>query len=534
MQSKILSEYIERKPEGHEALSAMFEYFQNAAGELSFDDKSQTIELANRLAAGRAGAGFIGAALAHKILKNHPDKEKEIKTLIGEENVKIAMALNLAVALFSEIQKIEYMRHSLNTAEILSRTGMDHLTIITGLLHHVSRLNPESDKIVEEKLGKKLADILQTYKKINHYANKTKSFNSNVREILLVMSQDVRIILVKMASAIDSLINYERIPDEDRYLVAKQAKEILAPIADMLGVWHLRWQLEDYSFRILQPEEYQKIEKRFGEEDRKTRDKYIAKLAKTVRNEAEEKKIKCDVNGRFKHYYSIYRKMKTKQKTFNNIYDVFALRVIVDSVDDCYLMLSLIHGLWPPVPKRIKDYIASPKSNGYQTLHTTIIGPGNQLTEFQIRTKDMHRSAQFGIAAQLFYKNKESEDDWTKKILHTGKSLFHKNVWEDEVSKIFQEKIYVYSPKGDAVSLPKGSTPVDFAYQIHSDLGNYCKFAIINNQPAELNRKLQNEDVIEIIPDINSEGPDLDWLNFVKTPQAEKQIKRYLKLKGLL
>ncbi len=542
MSSKIIREKIASNPQQFEIVERALDFLdeKKASGEITKEDYFSQINLAENIAESEITPGFAAALLLHKSFYRNNQLQQPIKDLLGKENIKPLLALNIVQTYFenpkNEIEK-NNLSHSINTALILSSMKMDETTITASLLHHLSHVDPK-EKIkslpsIEKQLGSKICTLIKQYNKINHFTNKTQNFSHNVREILLVMARDVRAIFIKMASMIDTLKKIDKVKSEEKYLVAKQAKEIMAPLADILGVWRFRWKLEDYSFKILQPKEYEKIAKRFGQDRKKTRDKYISKVTKMVMREAEKNNIKCDVNGRFKHYYSIYRKMKTKQKTFNEIHDVFALRVITKTEQDCYLSLHLIHQLWPPVHKRIKDYIAAPKENGYQTLHTTVIGPGNRLTEFQIRTEEMHQKALFGVAAQSFYKNQETDNDWTRKILRTGVFSTQKNVWEDELSKIFQEKIYVYTPKGDVVSLPKGSTPVDFAYQIHSEVGHFCKFAIVNNQPVELSRKLKNEDVIEIITDINSGGPDQTWQKFVKTPLAKKRIEKFLE-KSLL
>jgi len=537
--SNALKEYIKKQPGKFKMVEHSLNYLNNFADKNKLSNKKtkEIIKKAENFTKDGAHPEFIASFLLHEIIYYFPEKKIEVEAIVGKSNIKIIDSLNLIKKPFFQKKankNTHYFEHSLQTAKLLSKMNMDEQTIAAALLHHCLQLNENSAPSIEKSLDNKTIKIIKNYHKINHFTNKAKSFNHKVREILLVMAEDVRVIFIKMASAIDSLKNHERLSEDDRYLVAKQAKEILAPLADMLGMWHYRWQLEDQAFKILQPNEYEKIDKRFGKEGKKNRERYINKLKKNLEKKAKEKNIECEINGRFKHYYSIYQKMKIKQKTFNEIHDVFALRVLVKTVDECYLMLRLIHKLWPPINKRIKDYIAAPKANGYQAIHTTVIGPGNRHTEFQIRTHKMHEKALFGVASQSIYKHQEMDNEWIRKILRTGHLFPQKKSWEEEVNKIFREKIYVYSPKGDVISMPKGSTPVDFAYKIHTELGHYCKFAIVNNQPAELDKQLKNEDVVEIIPDINSKGPDPEWLNFIKSNQAKKEVKKFLKSKGLL
>jgi GTP pyrophosphokinase len=333
-----------------------------------------------------------------------------------------------------------------------------------------------------------------------------------------------------MCSNIDKLerVQEKEFQSDEIKNLAAESLEILAPIADLLGMWRLRWKLEDYSFKILYPNEYNKISRRFNIDEKKNRDKYIQKTIHIVQKAAEEKNINCTISGRFKHYYSIYQKMKFKKKSFNEILDVFALRVIVDSVDDCYRMLGIIHRLWAPKHRRIKDYIGAPKNNNYRTLHTTVFGVNGKLTEFQIRTKEMDQEAKFGIAAHYSYKNKVSKNpDWIKELLLKQQQYTDEEFLNNFSSDLLTKRIFVYSPKGDVISLPEESTPIDFAYQIHTELGNKCSGAIVNDLPVALNHKLVTNDIVEIITDRQQIGPSSDWLNFVKTKTAKKQINDY-------
>jgi len=332
-----------------------------------------------------------------------------------------------------------------------------------------------------------------------------------------------------MATNIDCM-KYElfKSPEEMKNL-ALESMEILSPIADLLGMWRLRWQMEDYAFRILEPENHNQISIRFNVDERKNRDKYIQKTKTILEKSALKSGISCEINGRFKHFYSIHKKMQTKKKSFNEICDVFALRIIVDSIDECYRVLGIIHNLWEPKQRRFKDYIASPKNNNYQSLHTTVFGLNNRLTEFQIRTKEMNETAQYGIAAHWYYKNPARKvPDWIQELLTKQKeSTEDQDFLTKFNSELLANRIYVYTPRGDVISLPENATPIDFAYAIHTEIGHKCTEAIVNDLPVPLNYKLDSNDIIQIITDRTQPGPKTEWLEFIKTPLAKKKIENY-------
>lgn len=315
---------------------------------------------------------------------------------------------------------------------------------------------------------------------------------------------------------------------EDTKQLAKESLELLSPIADLLGVWSLRWPMEDHAFKILYPEEYEKIYNHFNSEERENREKFIQKMKSIVKKAAKDTGIACEIHGRFKHYYSIYQKMQLKNKFFHEIGDVFALRIIVDSKEDCYRMLGIIHNLWRPKHRRIKDYIASPKNNNYKSLHTTVYGLNGRPTEFQIRTHEMDEEAEYGIAAHYYYKNTKTKvPHWIKDLLAKQASMADEEFYKNFSTQVLIDHVYVYTPKGDVLSLPQGSTPIDFAYQIHTQIGHHCVGAIVNDRPFQLDQELSTNDTIEILTDPNQTGPKKEWLNFIKTDVAKKTIETY-------
>ena len=332
-----------------------------------------------------------------------------------------------------------------------------------------------------------------------------------------------------MCSLIDLLKNIDQIKEKHRIRTATEAMYIYAPIADILGLWRLKWQLEDYAFKFLQPEDFKNIDQKFNVDEKKNREKYIDKTVHLLQKVAENNHIECQINGRFKHFYGIYQKMIEKQKNFNEIYDVFALRVLVKTTDDCYKMLKLIHSIWNPVPDRIKDYISAPKKNNYRSLHTTAYGLNRRPTEFQIRTPEIDHEARFGQSSHWFYKNnRQSLPEWALKIIHLNRSKNQDKDWVQINTEILFDKVFAFTPKGDMISLPKGATIIDFAYHIHSQVGHSCCGAKVNGQPVDLAYPLNNEDVVEIITDPKQFAPRLDWLNFATTSIAKKKITQAL------
>jgi len=422
--------------------------------------------------------------------------------------------------------------HSFRTALRLATIKINSPAICAAILHELPIHSETSVEEITKLFGEEIGSLVSKFLNIRviKTANSSQYIN-HLREMVVAMAKDLRVIIIKMCSNIDRMEQYNSTYSADKlHTVATESMEILAPLANVLGIWELRWRLEDLSFRILQPEEYKKINQRFNQDEQKNRQKFIQKMITLIEKEAKNVNIKCQVEGRFKHFYSIYQKMRNKKKAFNEICDVFALRVIVPTIDDCYRMLGVIHQLWRPKKRRMKDYIAAPKSNNYRSLHTTVFGINGRPTEFQIRTKEMDDIANYGIAAHWFYKNpKTKTPNWMQELL-----LQQQQYKDDEEflaafsSKLLQDRIYVYTPKGDVIALPAKSTPVDFAYAIHSEVGHKCAGATINDAQVPLNSPLSTNDVVEIILNRDQAGPKSEWLNFVQTNNAKKHIQEYL------
>lgn len=347
------------------------------------------------------------------------------------------------------------------------------------------------------------------------------------------MATDIRVIFIKFADRLHNLQTLEAIDPKKRLRIAKETLEIYAPIAGLLGIWRLKWQMEDICFKYLYPEEYQKLEYKYEIERKVELTQYIQKLKTILSRELDEAGIEHRLEGRFKHLFSIWQKMEAKDRQFDEIYDVFALRVIVNNVADCYNALGVIHTLWRPNYGRFKDYIAVPKPNGYRSLHTTVFGPNNKPTEFQIRTEEMHQESLYGLSAHLYYKQVDAASPekpmrWMQEVLEVQKEIKDTGEFIKQIKlNVFQDRIFVFTPKGDVYDLPSNATPVDFAYAVHTDIGNKCTQAMVNGQIAELDQELKNGDMVNIIIDKKRKGPNADWLKFVKTRKARNRIKQY-------
>lgn len=433
-----------------------------------------------------------------------------------------------------------YIQHPLHTAFILAQIGADAKTIAAGLLHDVPEDTNYKLTDIKKLFGEDVAFLVDSVTKLSlvRYHGKQR-YRESLKKMFLAMAKDLRVILIKFADRLHNLRTLEYLPDEKQQKIAKETLEIYVPIAGLLGIWHLKWQMEDICFKCLQPDDYKKLVQKYEVEKKLELNQYINRTATELSKLLTKLKISHEINGRFKHLYSIWQKMQNKNRKFDEIYDVFALRIIVPDIDSCYRTLGVIHSLWRPNATRFKDYIALPKPNGYQSLHTTVFGSEGRATEFQIRTQQMHEQAQYGIAAYWSYKEYGGQSpapspNWTKEILATQKD--HPNT-QDFIQKlqldIFNDHLFVLTPKGDVYELPLGATPIDFAYAVHTEIGNKAKGVLINNKIGQLNESLHNNDLIEIIIDQKQTCPDLAWLKFVKTSKAKNSIKQYARQSAL-
>ncbi len=449
-----------------------------------------------------------------------------------------------------------YLDHPLETAFTLAELQLDDSTLAAALLHDVpedcgiplaeieKKFGPEVGKLVDAatKLGKiswQTADETGAVKKRTVRGG---SQAENLRRMLIAMAEDLRVVFIKLADRLHNMRTLDALSPEKRRNVARETLDIYAPLAHRLGIWQMKWQLEDLAFRYMQPRQYHQIA-RLVATRRAQRESFVAEIVQTLEEELAKAGIKAEVSGRPKHIYSVYRKMQkysTLGKDFGDIHDLFALRVLVDTVSDCYRSLGVIHGLWRPLPDEFDDFIANSKDTGYQALHTTVMYRGTTPLEIQIRTQDMHQAAEYGVAAHWRYKEGETKDlhfeeklTWLRQLVEWQKELSSEEFLESVKTDIFIDQVFVYTPKGEIIDLPRGATPLDFAYRIHTELGNRCVGAKVNSRLVPLNYELKNGEIVEVAVSKKAKGPSLDWLNpdfgYIKTSHAREKIRQWFK-----
>lgn len=428
-----------------------------------------------------------------------------------------------------------YIEHSLHTAFVLAQIKADVNTVIAGILHDIPEDTEYTLDDVKKNFGEEIAGLVEGITKLSKLKYRgIERYRESLRKMFLAMAKDLRVILIKFSDRLHNLRTLNGLPEEKRQRIARETLEIYAPIAGLLGIYRLKWQMEDICFKHLYPEEYKKLEYKYEVEKKLERNQYIQKIKNTLGQKLELAGIEYKIEGRFKHLYSIYQKMQKKDRKFDEIHDVFALRVLVPTIADCYKTLGIIHSLWKPKSSRFKDYIAVPKPNGYRSLHTTVFALEGKATEFQIRTEEMNEGALYGIAAHWYYKNKSEAGEalrqpkWIKEILKIQRDAENTQDFIKQIKfDLFRDRIFVFSPKGDVFDLPEGATPIDFAYTVHTDIGNQAVSALVNDKMTTLDHELKNGDLIEIIIDKKRKGPSKDWLKFVKTNKARLKIKQF-------
>lgn len=444
----------------------------------------------------------------------------------------------------------DYINHPLNVAYILAKMKMDADTISAALLHDVVEESDVTVNDLKEKFGSTIATLVDGVTKTGDIKYRDKDYShgpevqiQNLRKMFLVMAKDVRVVLIRLADRLHNMQTLKALSPEKQLRIAKETLEVYTPLAHRLGMGEMKGNLEDLAFPYVYPKEYKKLKKETGEKYSE-REKYIAKVKAYINDLLKKNKIDHTVDGRAKHLYSLYKKLQKYDCDISKIYDLIALRVVVDSIGDCYKTLGLLHDQFKPLNGRIKDYIAIPKPNGYQSLHTTVFCLDGKITEIQIRTKKMHDQAENGIAAHWHYGIKKTsgaapteEIAWVKELsrwkMHPKES---RDFAESLKIDAFSDRIFAFTPEGEIKNLPEGATPVDFAFEVHSDIGSTCVGAKINGEVASLDKEIKNGDIVEIVSRPNSK-PKEDWLKFAKTERARSHIKSYLKeqrTKGLI
>lgn len=432
-----------------------------------------------------------------------------------------------------------YITHPLQVAITLAELGLDEKAIAAGLLHDVAEDTDCKMNCVVNNFGEEVSFLVNGVTKLSKLECNSKEERQleSYRKMFLAMAEDVRVIVIKLADRLHNMRTLKHQAPEKQKEIAKETLEIYAPIANRLGISKLKWELEDLSLRYLEPDTYYELVASISMK-RKEREEYINEVIDILKREFDKADIQVDIQGRPKHFYSIYNKMTKQNKDLNELYDLIAVRALVDTVKDCYAVLGIVHTLWKPIPGRFKDYIAMPKPNMYQSLHTTVIGPQGEPFEIQIRTYEMHMTAEYGIAAHWIYKEtggseskkNSSQLSWLEQLKEMqNEASDNKEFLETVKIDLFSDTVFVFSPKGDVYELPVGSTPIDFAYRVHTEVGNRCIGSKINGKIVPLDYQLKTGEIVEVLTSKQANGPGQDWINIAKTSQAKNKIRQWFK-----
>jgi guanosine-3',5'-bis(diphosphate) 3'-pyrophosphohydrolase len=433
-----------------------------------------------------------------------------------------------------------YVTHPIASAQITAELGIDPVAVQAALLHDVPEDTEYSLPDLEERFGAEVAHMVDGVTKLSKFSTHSHEQQQaeNIRKMLLAMAEDIRVVLIKLADRLHNMRTLYALPSEKQVRIARQTMEIYAPLAERLGIWQMKWELEDLAFKVLEPERFRELAKLLDTR-RKGREGYIERAIAELEPKLKAAAIEADLQGRPKHIFSIYKKMQRKSAEFGEIYDVYAIRILVDDVRDCYAALGIVHALWRPIPGQFDDYIAVPKNNLYQSLHTAVIALDGKPLEIQIRTHAMHQVSEVGIAAHWRYKEGSKSDReydaklaWLRQLMDWQRDVSDATEFVEGIKlDIFQDQVFVFTPKGDIKDLPAGATPLDFAYRIHTDVGHRTIGSKVNNRLVPLDYRLKNGDIVEIVTTKGEHGPSRDWMNVVRTSHAREKIRQWFKRK---
>ena len=431
-----------------------------------------------------------------------------------------------------------YITHPLASAQILADIGIDPVAITAAILHDVPEDTDYTLEDIEEQFGAEVAQLVDGVTKLSKFSTRTHEAQQaeNIRKMFLAMADDIRVVLIKLADRLHNMRTLYALPPDKQQRIAGQTLEIYAPLAERLGMWSVKWELEDLAFKTLEPDSYDELA-RMLDTRRKAREAFIQRAIETLRPELKRAGLEAELSGRPKHLYSIWKKMQRKGAEIGEIYDVYAIRILVEEVKDCYAALGIVHSLWRPIPGQFDDYIAVPKPNLYQSLHTAVMALDGQPLEIQIRTRAMHQVSEAGIAAHWRYKEGSRPDReydaklaWLRQVMDWQREVSDATEFVEGVKlDVFQDQVFVFTPKGEVKDLPAGATPLDFAYRIHTDIGHRCIGAKINNRLVPLDYRLKNGDIVEIVTTKGDHGPSRDWMNLVRTSHAREKIRQWFK-----
>jgi GTP diphosphokinase / guanosine-3',5'-bis(diphosphate) 3'-diphosphatase len=433
-----------------------------------------------------------------------------------------------------------YITHPAAVAMLIAELGMEAATIAATLLHDVPEDTARTTEDIRLEFGDEIGRLVEGVTKLGRLQGQSRDAHQaeNIRKMFLAMAEDLRVVIIKLCDRLHNMRTLAPLPPEKQQRIARQTIEIYAPLAHRLGIWQIKWELEDLAFKYLEPEQYKEVAEQLAAR-RQVRERFIDQAMKTLASELEKAGIRAELSGRAKHLWSIAQKMRRKNVGFNEVYDLLAIRVIVSDVPSCYGALGVVHTLWPPIPGQFDDYIAVPKANLYQSLHTAVMGPGGQPLEIQVRTQEMHALSEYGIAAHWRYKeggkadrdrDYESKLAWVRQLLEWQHDLTDAQEFVESLKvDVFQDEVFVFTPKGEVKALTAGATPIDFAYRIHTDVGHRTIGAKVNGRIVPLDHHLQSGDIVEIVTSKAARGPSRDWIGMVRTPGAREKIRQWFK-----